>query len=81
MASESLPLPQLGPVFPELGAGIRSGARRALREDHFFARVSNLIQTGALVCRQLKGAYPLKGAYHVSFRHSFIRRHYRHGTC
>jgi hypothetical protein len=23
----------------------------------------------------------LKGAYHVSFRHSFIPRHYRHGTC
>ena len=27
-----------------------------------------------------KGAYQLKGGYHVSFRHSFNRRHYRRGT-
>jgi hypothetical protein len=25
-------------------------------------------------------AYQLKGGYHVSFRHSFNRRHYRRGT-
>jgi hypothetical protein len=33
-----------------------------------------------IVHKQLKGAYH-KGGYHVPFRHSFDRRHYRHGTC
>lgn len=31
------------------------------------------------VHKQLKGAYH-KGGYHEPFRHSFNRRHYRHGT-
>jgi hypothetical protein len=39
------------------------------------------ISTGLIVHKQLKGSYQLKGAYHVSLRHSFNRRHYRHGTC
>lgn len=33
-----------------------------------------------IVHKQLKGAYH-KGGYHEPFRHSFNRRHYRHGTC
>jgi len=33
-----------------------------------------------IVHKQLKGAV-LQGGYHVPFRHSFNRRHYRHGTC
>jgi hypothetical protein len=36
------------------------------------------ISTGLIV---RKGAYQLKGAYHVSLHHSFNRGHYRHGTC
>src|SRR4029077_2182503 len=32
------------------------------------------------VHKQLEGTYH-KGGYHVPFRHSFNRRHYRHGTC
>jgi hypothetical protein len=39
------------------------------------------ISTGLIVHKQLKGAYQLKGGYHVPFRHNFNRRHYRHGTC
>ena len=34
-----------------------------------------------IVHKQLKGAYQHKGGCHVPFRHSFKRRHYRHGTC
>jgi hypothetical protein len=33
------------------------------------------ISTGLIVHKRLKGAY------HVSLRHSFNRQHYRHGTC
>ena len=39
------------------------------------------ISTATIAHKQLKGAYQFKGAYHVSFRHSFVRRDYRHGTC
>ena len=39
------------------------------------------ISTGLIVHKQLRGACQLKGAYHVSLRHSFNRRHYRDGTC
>jgi hypothetical protein len=28
-----------------------------------------------------QGSVPLKGGYHVPFRHNFNRRQYRHGTC
>jgi hypothetical protein len=38
------------------------------------------ISTGLIVHKRLKGVYQVKGAYHVSLRHSFNRRHYRHGT-
>ena len=33
-----------------------------------------------IVRKQLKGAYHKRG-YHVPIRHSFNRRHFRHGTC
>jgi hypothetical protein len=39
------------------------------------------ISTGLIVHKQFKGAYQLKGAYHVSLRHRFNRRHCRHGPC
>ena len=34
-----------------------------------------------IVHKRPKESYQLKGAYRVSLRHSFNRRHYRHGTC
>ena len=39
------------------------------------------ISTGLTSAQATQGTYQLKGAYHVSLRHSFNRRHYRHGTC
>ena len=53
---------------------VGSNSARVLRRLGVAAPIS----TGLIV---RKGAYQLKGAYHVPFRDSFIRRHYRHGTC
>jgi hypothetical protein len=56
---------------------VGSNSARVLRR----LGVATPISTGLIVHKQLKGAHQLKGAYHVSLRHSFNRRHYRHGTC
>ena len=56
---------------------VSSNSARVLRRLGVAAPIS----TGLTVHKRLKGAYQLKGAYHVSLRHSFNRRHYRHGTC
>jgi hypothetical protein len=56
---------------------VGSNSARVLRRLGVAAPIS----TGLIVHKRLKGAYQLKGAYHVSLRHSFNHRHYRHGTC
>ena len=56
---------------------VGSNSARVLRR----LGVATPISTGLIVHKQLKGAHQLKGAYHVSLRHSFNRQHYRHGTC
>src|SRR5258708_29116589 len=53
-----------------LGSGVVGGPRAAR------ATARQLIEH-----KQLKGAYPSKGGYHVPFRHNLNRWHYRHGTC
>jgi hypothetical protein len=46
-----------------------------------FASFVRRRSTATKVPEQLKGAYQLKGGYHVPFHHNFNRRHYRHGAC
>jgi hypothetical protein len=50
---------------------VASNSARVLRRLGIAAPIS----TGLIVHKQLEGAYQLKGACHVSLRHSFNRRH------
>jgi hypothetical protein len=72
-------LPVISPLWAAINITRVGEPRRESYRTRFSRRRADHQAPQLWVLKQLEGAY-YKGGYHVPFRQSFNRRHYRHGT-